>query len=90
MGYTTFRSFFRKQFPHVKLSKQTVDKSASLRDVAGQSGQFEVIEEHLIDEEMEMEIGVKKEDMDESADYSNSDFLIYYDPSELAHEEIVN
>jgi hypothetical protein len=101
MGYTTFRSFFRKQFPHVKLStqlaKQTAEKSISYRDVVGQ---FEVVEEHLIeDEEMEtgvkkeeMDTGVKKEEMGEShdIDYSNSDYLIYYDASELSHEEIVN
>lgn len=98
MGYTTFRSFFRKQFPHVKLSnqlaKQTVEKSVSYRDVIEQ---FEVIEEHLIEDE-EMEIGVVKEEMDsgikkeemDAIDYSNSDYLIYYDASELSHEEIVN
>lgn len=90
MGYTTFRSFFRKQFPHVKLSnqlsKQTAEKS--FKDIAGQ---FEIVEEHLMEDE-EMEMGLKKEEMDEphTTDYSNTDYLIYYDASELSHEEIVN
>lgn len=99
MGYTTFRSFFRKQFPHVKLSnqlaKQTAEKSVSYRDI----GQYEIVEEHLIeDEELEMAIkkegmdGVKKEEMGEvnDMDCSNANYLVYYDTSELSHEEIVH
>ncbi len=86
MSYTTFRSFFRKQFPHVKLShqnsKQTVDKSAANREIFGiplQDHEMEIIEEHLIKEE--------EDDSQQGMEYLNPDCLIYYDASEMPNEE---
>lgn len=86
MGYTTFRSFFRKQFPNVKLPNQfskqqnTTSDKALTKDVHSMSScqEIEVIEEHLIEEDRE----------DEQIIYSNTDDLIYYD--DAFHEEIVN
>lgn len=93
MGYTTFRSFFRKQFPHVKLSNQVSKQQSSLTGdnrtllMKDNHHEMEIIgqdEEHLIEEE--------EEDVDghQIIFENNTDDLIYYDNSELSHEEIIN
>jgi len=96
MGYTTFRSFFRKQFPHVKLSNQISKPQSSLsdtktalpitKDLCQEIELIEGEEEHLIEEDDDDE-----EDKEQQIIFENTtDDLIYYDHSELSHEEIVN
>lgn len=93
MGYTTFRSFFRKQFPHVKLSNQVSKQQTSsmscdnrttltaIKDVYHEVEAIEEEEEHLIE--------AAKDDDQHDIFENNTDDLIYYDQSELSHEEIV-
>jgi hypothetical protein len=88
-GYTTFRSFFRKQFPNVKLSNQSLqskqqsssaDNKTSQKDINLACQEMEFIEEeHLIENELETDVD------EEKVQFSNTDDLIYYD--ELCHEE---
>lgn len=95
MGYTTFRSFFRKQFPHVKLSNQISKPQSSLSDTRTAfttskdiCQEIELEEEHLIEEEDDDDDDeVEKQQIEFS---NTTDDLIYYDNSELSHEEIVN
>jgi hypothetical protein len=94
MGYTTFRSFFRKQFPQVKLSNQLSKQQQSSvndRNLAKDiCHEVEIIEEeHLMEDDDEDEAAGGGE-TDEQIVYSNTDDLIYYDTSELSHEEIIN
>jgi len=76
MGYTTFRTFFKKQFPQVRMPNQQL-KPATLT-----TKPIQVIEEHLV----EATVGTDGELI---FDHTNTDDLIYYD-AELSHEEIVN
>lgn len=72
MGYTTFRTFFKKQFPQVKLanhvSKPQTSTSAALPT-------FQIIEE-IVD---------TKKDNDDV--FMSTDDLIYYDDEEEVYEE---
>ncbi|KAG5677174.1 hypothetical protein PVAND_006955 [Polypedilum vanderplanki] len=94
MGYTTFRSFFRKQFPHVKLSNQLSKQQSSMNDrntmtVKDICHEIEIIEEEHLEDEEENDGNKIVNDQHEIV-YSNTDDLIYYDTSELSHEEIIN
>lgn len=74
MGYTTFRTFFKKQFPHVKLSTATKLQTSSN---PSSSHQIQVFEERSIKCEGE-NVGPQT--------LSITDDLIYYE-SEISMEE---
>lgn len=76
MGYTTFRTFFKKQFPHVRLANSLKSQSN-----AGSSHQYQVIEEHIVKVE-NGEIICTNPDL-------TSDDLIYYD-AEISNEDITS
>lgn len=77
MGYTTFRTFFKKQFPQVKLANQIIAKPQTATSSSVQT--YQIIEEI---------VEVKKESGDV---IMCTDDLIYYDDGEISHEEeIVN
>lgn len=71
MGFSTFRTFFKKQFPHVRLSTSKMQATSSHKQV-------QVIEE-VIEKD---EIITTENDLV----CSNTDDLIYYD-EEILHEE---
>lgn len=74
MGYTTFRTFFKKQFPHVRLPNQLKTHP----NPATMLHQVQVIEEHHL-------IKVKDEIV-----CNNTNDLIYYDAEISHEEEIGN
>jgi hypothetical protein len=78
MGYTTFRTFFKKQFPHVKLANQIVKPQTSTSN-AHQT--YQIIEEI---------VEVKKELTGTGNVVMCTDDLIYYDDGEISHEEEIN
>lgn len=72
MGYTTFRTFFKKQFPHVRLYNQVAKGHSSTSSTQHQ--QVTLIEERFV----KVEAG--------EIVCTNTDDLIYYD-AEISHEE---
>lgn len=96
MGYTTFRSFLRKQFPHVKLSNQqtkpSTEKPISFREIQVCTTKIEFIEEkptNHYDYEMISDNLSKKEEEEEDPiiEFTNTDDLIYYDASDISQDE---
>lgn len=89
MGYTTFRSFFRKQFPHVRLSNQLSTKLSTEKVKEIQHyPRIEVVEEHLVDignceiiNEADMIEEEEEEDDGKILEFTNTDDLIYYESS---------
>ena len=77
MGYTTFRTFFKKQFPQVRLSTQSAKPQAS---TTSSSCQIQVVEEQ--------QYQVIKQETVYNTPISNTDDLIYYE-SEVSREEEV-
>lgn len=74
MGYTTFRTFFKKQFPHVRLSNPLPKLQQTNPSSSGSHQQVQVKEERFV----ELKSG--------EFICSNTDDLIYYD-AEISHEE---
>lgn len=80
MGYTTFRTFFKKQFPHVRLLTQSSKPQTSNPSSSHQQAQ--VIEEAVTKQEETVFSPIV------SPVYANTDDLIYYE-SEVSHEEVI-
>lgn len=101
MGYTTFRSFFRKQFPHVKLSNQlstkpSTEKAMSFKEIHCQ--RIQIVEEHTVDTNGEIindyDIIPKTEKEenygdDQIIEFCNTDDLIYYDDTSDPSQEVI-
>jgi hypothetical protein len=90
MGYTTFRSFFRKQFPHVKLSNQQQQKPWNEKRDLLTIQKVEVIEEHVIDDLLPgNDVDEEEDEEGQILEFSNTDDLIYYDDAtESNHEDL--
>lgn len=99
MGYTTFRSFLRKQFPHVKLANQlqpkpSSEKPTSFREIQVCTTKIEFFEKPTNETHYDYEMVVnkieKKEDDEEDhkiIEFTNTDDLIYYDASDVSQDE---
>lgn len=93
MGYTTFRSFLKKQFPHVKLSNQqtkpVTEKPISFREIQVCTTKIEFIEEKPADdyEMIENNLEKKEEVIQPIIEFTNTDDLIYYDASDLSETD---
>ena len=94
MGYTTFRSFLKKQFPHVKLSNQqtkpVTEKPISFREIQVCTTKIEFIEEKPATDDYEMiasNLDKKEEEFQPIIEFTNTDDLIYYDASDLSETD---